>query len=427
MFPMTGGKRGVLDIVPEERECVVIESVRTPTGKSGWAGMKVGGQFAHIPAQDLLGSAIEGLLDKVKSERGEFDLEEIEDCAIGCLSQIGEQAANVGRIQTFASDLPQNVAGWSLNRYCTSGLQAINSQAQAIMTGCGDIMIAGGVEHMSHYGMGSDVRAAEKADMPVFSSERREKAGIALRPMGLSAEMIAEKYAHSREELERFGLWSQQKAVSEMRNEEEYKKRVVPVTSTQDGETKKWEMDEPPRKVALDNPEEAFEKQMGLPTPFKDDGVVSAGSSSGIVDGAAATLLMSRGKAEELGMEPMGRIVSMAVAGGDPVLMLMAPVPAIKKVFERADFGFDDVDIWEPNEAFASPVLAYCDEFGIDYDDPRINPTGGAIAIGHPIGASGVLYFTEMIHFMERENLHWGLQSICGGGGLGVATLVERL
>lgn len=418
---------GVLDLIPEERQVVVVDSVRTPTGKSGWNGMEKDGQFAHIPAHDLLGSSIEGLLDKVKEEQANFDLKEIEDLAVGCLSQIGEQAQNLGRIQIFASELPQEIAGWTLNRYCTAGLQAINSQAQALMTEVGEMSMAAGVEHMSHYSMGSDYKAAEEAGMPIMSSERTRKAEKMRLTQGVSAEKIAEEYGHDKEELDEFGLWSQQKAVKELDNEKEYEKRVVPVTSTQDEETKKWEKDEPPRRNALENPEEELESMKNLPTPFKEDGVITAGNSSGIVDGAAATLLSTKAKAEELGFEPKARIVSMAVAGGDPELMLLAPVPAIEKIFDRTGYSFDDVDVWEPNEAFVSPVLAYCDEFGIDYDDPRINPTGGATSIGHPIGASGVLYFTEMIHYMERENLELGLQSICGGGGLGVATLVEKL
>ncbi len=422
-----GEKPGVLDIVPEERQVVVVDSVRTPTGKSGRKGMEKGGQFAHIPAHDLLGSAIEGLLDKVRNEQADFDLTEIKDLAVGCLSQIGEQSQNMARFQIFASDLPQEIAGWTLNRYCTAGLQAINSRAQALMTGVGEMMMASGVEHMSHYGIGDDYKAAKEAGMPIMSSERTKKADDMGLSQGVSAEKIAEEYGHTKEELDKFGLWSQQKAVKELDNEKEYKKRVVPVTSTQDGETKKWEKDEPPRRNALENPEEELESMKKLPTPFKEDGIVTAGNSSGIVDGSAATLLSTKEKAEELGLEPKARIVSMAVAGGDPDLMLLAPVPAIKDIFDRTGYSFDDIDVWEPNEAFVSPVLAYCDEFGIDYDDPRINPTGGATSIGHPIGASGVLYFTEMIHYMERENLDLGLQSICGGGGLGVATLVERI
>lgn len=422
-----GEKPGILDIIPEERQVVVVDSVRTPTGKSGWNGMEKEGQFAYIPAHDLLGSAIEELLDKVRKEQAYFDPKEIEDLAVGCLSQIGEQAQNIGRIQIFASDLPQEVAGWTLNRYCTAGLQAINSQAQGLMTEVGDISMAAGVEHMSHYGMGSDYEAAEEAEMPIMSSERTKRTEKMRIPQGVSAEKIAEEYGHDKVDLDNFGLWSQQKAVKELDNEKEYKKRVVPVTSTQDGKTKKWEKDEPPRRKALENPEEELEAMKNLPTPFKDDGVVTAGNSSGIVDGAAATLLATKEKAEELGLEPKARIVSMAVAAGDPELMLLAPVPAIEKIFDRTGYSFDDVDVWEPNEAFVSPVLAYCDEFGIDYDDPRINPTGGATSIGHPIGASGVIYFTEMVHYLERENLDLGLQSICGGGGLGVATLIERI
>jgi acetyl-CoA acyltransferase len=411
--------------VKELREAVVVEAVRTPTGRSGWKGMEKKGAFSDVSAQDLIAIALAELVKRVKEKSPRFDPREIEDVACGCLSQIGEQGGNIGRMGVLAAELPDDVAGWSLNRYCNAGLQAINSQAQSIMTGCGDIMIACGVESMSHYPMMSDIQAAQQAGYPMHFNRNVMKRGLIM--MGVSAEMVAERYNLSREDMDRLGLWSQQKAVKAIRDEEWYKKRIVPVTvEVKDQPTRVVDKDEPPRAIALDDSEAAWEGMSKLEPRFKEGGSVTAGNSSGIVDGAAATMLMSKEKAKELGLEPMVTIRSMAVAGSDPVIMLLGPIPAMKRALSRAGITMDDVGVFEPNEAFASPVLAFCKDFGIAYDDPRINPTGGAIAIGHPIGCSGVLYFTEMVHWMVRHNLRWGLQTLCGGGGVGIATVVER-
>ncbi|MBA7605367.1 3-oxoadipyl-CoA/3-oxo-5,6-dehydrosuberyl-CoA thiolase [subsurface metagenome] len=407
------------------REAVVVEAVRTPTGRSGWKGMEKKGAFCDVSAQHLLATALEGLVERVKAKCPRFDPVEIEDCAVGCMSQIGEQGLNVGRMAVIAAGLPDEVCGWTINRYCNAGLQSINSQAQAIMTDCGDIMIAAGVEHMSHYPMISDLDAALKSGYSVSFHPAVGKKGMVL--MGVAAEMVGEKYKQPREDMDRLGLWSQQKAVKALRDEEWYKKRIVPVKVEKKDESPVIvDKDEPPRAITVDDPEAAYERMRQLEPRFKEGGNVTAGNSSGIVDGAAATMLMSREKAEELGLEPLVTIRSMAVAGDDPIIMLLAPIPAMKKALARAGLTMDDIEVWEPNEAFASPVLAFCNEFGVAYDDPRINPTGGAIAIGHPIGCTGVLYFTEMVHWMVRHNLRYGLQTLCGGGGVGIATVVER-
>ncbi len=411
----------------ERKEVVVVEAVRTPTGKSGWAGTAKGGVFSQVSAQHLLATALRGLVDRVKEKAPAFEEVAIEDVAVGCLSQIGEQGLNVGRVGVLAADLPDEVAGWTVNRYCNAGLQAINSQAHALMCGAGDIAIAAGVENMSHYGMGSDFQAAMQAGMPV-SIHPRAMERYALAPMGVSAQMVADRYKLAREDMDRFALWSHQKAVQAMRDAEWYAKRVVPVEMEKDGGEKALvERDEPPREQALDDPDAALAKLASLPPRFRDDGTVTAATSSAIVDGAAALMLMTAEKAEELGLEPMARIVSTAVAGSEPLIMLLGPVPAMHKALDRAGISMDDVDIFEPNEAFVSPVLAFCMEFGLDFDDPRINPTGGACALGHPIGCTGVLYFTEMVHWMARRGLRYGLQTLCGGGGVGIATVIERL
>jgi acetyl-CoA acyltransferase len=408
-------------------EVVVVEAVRTPTGRSGWAGAAKGGVFSNTSAQVLLVAALRGLVDRVKEKSTGFDEATIEDVAVGCLSQIGEQGLNVGRVGVLAADMPEEVAGWTCNRYCNAGLQAINSQAHALMSGAGDIAIAAGVENMSHYGMGSDLQAAIQAGMPV-SLHPRAIERAALHPMGVSAQMVADRYSLDRDEMDRFSLWSHQKAVREMRDEEWYRKRIVPVEiEGEGGEKVIVDKDEPPREQALDDPDAALEKIRSLPPRFRDDGTVTAATSSAIVDGAAAVMLMTAEKAEELGLEPMARIVSTAVAGSEPLIMLLGPVPAMNKALDRAGITMDEVGVFEPNEAFVPPVLAFCVEFGLEFDDPRINPTGGACAIGHPIGCSGVLYFTEMVHWMVRNDLKYGLQTLCGGGGVGIATVVERV
>jgi acetyl-CoA acyltransferase len=408
------------------RKCVIVDAVRTPTGKSGWDGMRKGGCYVNVSAQVLVATAITELVKRVQSRSSAFDLREIEDIAVGCLSQIGEQGGNIGRLAVFVADLPNEIAGMTVNRYCNAGLQAINSMAQAIISGCGDIMIAAGVEHMSHYPMTSDISAAESAGFPVMISDKIYEKNVFI-PMGVAADMVAKKYNITREECDRFALWSHQKATKAMRDREWYRKRIAPVSIPQpDGTTKTIDTDETVRTQSFDEPNVAYSKLAALEPRFTPDGVHTAGNSSQISDAAAAVMLMSEEKADELGLKPMAAIKSMAVAGDDPTLMLLGPIPAMKKALKRAGLTMDDMDIIEPNEAFASPPLAFAKEFGYPLDDPRVNPTGGAIALGHPIGASGVIYFTEMIYELQRKRLKYGIQTLCGGGGVGIATVVER-
>jgi acetyl-CoA acyltransferase len=408
-------------------KCVVVDAVRTPTGKSGWNGMRKGGCYVNVSAQVLLATAIAELVKRVQSRSSAFDLEEIEDIAVGCLSQIGEQGGNIGRLAVFVADLPKEIAGMTVNRYCNAGLQAINSMAQAIISGCGDIMIAAGVEHMSHYPMTSDISAAESAGFPVMISDKIYEKNVFI-PMGVAADMVAKKYNITREECDKFALWSHQKATKAIRDKEWYRRRIAPVRVPQpDGATKIIDVDETVRTQSLDEPETSYSKLASLEPRFTSDGVHTAGNSSQISDAAAAVMLMSQEKADDLGLKPMATIKSMAVAGDDPTLMLLGPIPAMRKALKRAgNLTMDDMDIIEPNEAFASPPLAFAKEFGYALDDPRVNPTGGAIALGHPIGASGVIYFTEMVYELERRRLRYGIQTLCGGGGVGIATIVER-
>jgi acetyl-CoA acetyltransferase family protein len=363
----------------------------------------------------------------VKSRSRVFDPKEIEDIAVGCLSQIGEQGGNIGRLVVFLADLPDDIAGMTVDRYCNAGLQAVNSMAQAILSGCGDIMIAAGVEHMSHYPMMSSISAAEAAGYPVMISDKIYERNV-FTPMGEAADKVAKKYDITREDCDKFALWSHQKATKSLRDKDWYRERIAPVKiANPDGTTRIIDADETVRTQSLDEPAAAYSKLTSLEARFTSDGVHTAGNSSQIVDGAAAAMLMSEDKADELGLKPMATIRSMAVAGDEPSIMLLGPIPAMRKALKRAgNLTMDDMNIIEPNEAFASPPLAFAKEFGYPFDDPRVNPTGGAIALGHPIGATGVIYFTEMIYEMQRKGLRYGLQTICGGGGVGIATIVER-
>jgi acetyl-CoA acetyltransferase family protein len=327
----------------------------------------------------------------------------------------------------FVADLPDEIAGMTIDRYCNAGLQAINSMAQAIMAGCGDIMIAAGVEHMSHYPMMSTINAAEAAGYPVMVSDKIYERNV-FTPMGVAADMVAKKFNLTREDCDKFALSSHQKATKALRKKEWYSKRIAPVKVAQPDETTKTiDIDETVRTQSLDEPDIAYSRLTQLEPRFTSDGVHTAGNSSQIVDGAAATMLMSEEKADELGLKPMATIKSMAVAGDEPSIMLLGPIPAMRKALKRAgNLTMNDMDVIEPNEAFAGPPLAFAKEFGYAFDDPRVNPTGGAIALGHPIGASGVIYFAEMVYEMQRKGLRYGLETLCGGGGVGIATIVER-
>jgi len=407
------------------KEVVVIDAVRSAIGKSGRKGMEKQGQLCQASAQDLMANTLRGLLDRVHAHSPKFDEKEIENVIIGCLSQIGEQGANIGRIASLLAGIPHEAAGCTVNQFCNAGLKAINIAAHEIMVGEGDIMVCGGVEIMSHYAMASDIQVAIAAKYPVRLSSRLAETGITV-PQGQCAEMISTDQGHTREDLERFGRWSMQKAI-EAEGKGWFADHIIPFEFVWENVTRKVEKDEVLRKKAGGDPEGYLQDLMALSTPFKENGLVSAGNSSQIVDGAAAVLLMSADKAEALGLEPICRIVACAVAGGEPVPMLLAPIPAVRKALKRAGKTIEDMDIIEPNEAFASPLLQFADELGYDRFDPRVNPTGGAIALGHPIGASGVMYFGEMVHHLKRIDGKAGLQMICGGGGIGIATVVERV
>lgn len=406
------------------QEVVVVDAVRSAIGKSGVDGMKKNGQLCQASAQELLAAVMRGLLNRVKAKSPRFDEHIIEDVIIGCLSQIGEQGSDIARIAALLAGIPQEACGCTVNQFCNAGLKAILFGAQSIQVGNGDAMVCGGVELMSHYPIWSDIEVAKKAGMPVRFTSRLGEIGMDVM-QGLCAEKISEDEGHTREDLDRFGMWSMQKAVMAQRNG--WFANIIPFETTWEGETRRAEVDEVLRTQAVDDPDTYWQGLAKLRTPFKENGRVTPGNASQIVDAAAAVLLMSAKKAEQLDLEPLAIIRSLAVAGGEPMPMLLAPIPAVKKALKRAGKTIDDMNIIEPNEAFATPCLAFANAFGYAYDDPRVNPTGGAIALGHPIGATGAFYFGEMVHHLKRTGGKYGLQMICGGGGLGIAAIVEAV
>ncbi len=406
------------------REVVVVDAARSAIGKSARNGMKKNGQLCQASAQELAAAVMRGLLDRVKAKSSKFDEHIIEDVVVGCLSQIGEQGSNIARFASLLAGIPKEASACTVNQFCNAGLKSIIFGAQSIQTGNGDAVLCAGVELMSHYGMGSDVEIAVQAGFPIRFTERFQEIDMHV-TQGACAEYISEDEGHTREELDAFGTRSMQNAVKAQQNG--WFDNIVPFTFTWDREERTVDTDEGLRPKALEDPEGFMADIAQLPTPFKEGGRVSAGNSSRIVDGSAAVLLMSEDKAEELELEPLCRIKSMAVAGGEPMPMLLAPIPAMRKALDRAGKTIEDMDIIEPNEAFASPCLAFANAFGYPYDDPRVNPTGGAIALGHPIGASGVLYFSEMARHLKRTGGDYGIQMICGGGGLGISAVIERV
>jgi acetyl-CoA acetyltransferase family protein len=422
----------------EVREVVVVEAIRLPIGKSSRAQMdKFGGYYRTTSSQDMLASILESLVDRVQSKSSSFDAHEIEDVQVGILTQVGDQGGNIARIaQLMAKNVPDVVAAATVNRYCNAGLQAINTCTNAIKVGDGDIMIAAGVENLTHYSMGIDIQLGTFIEVDQIHAQFSPRMSDLQERMsfvqGESAEQVADKYELTREDMDRFGLWSHQKATRAMRDKEVYEKRVVPIeveVEKPDGLTENQIVteDQTVRPICEDDPETAWEQMSRLMPVFREDGRVTAGNSSQISDGASAVMLMAREKADELGLNPMVKILSTAVAGDDPQLMLTGPIPAMERALKRADdLTMDEMHCIEPNEAFASPCLAFAKHFDYPFDDPRVNPYGGAIAIGHPIGSSGVQYFANMVHYLVNTNQKYGIQTLCGGGGVGIATVVEK-
>jgi len=339
-----------------------------------------------------------------------IDASEVEDVILGCVDQLGEQGFNIARNAALIAGFPVDVCGTTLDRMCGSGQQAANFAALGVMAGQYDVVIAGGVEHMTRVPMGSNAMGPGEGPL---SPRLQERYNIV--PQGISAELIAETWGLKREELDEFSAQSHEKAGRAIA-EGRFKREIVPVTLP-DGSI--FDADEGVR-VPVNR-----EKIAALAPSFKPDGVVTAANSSQISDGAAALMFMSPERAKALGVRPRARVVATALAGVDPTIMLTGPIPATHRVLKRAALTLDDIDLVEINEAFASVVLAW--ERELHPDMRRVNVNGGAIALGHPLGCSGAKLMTTLLHELERRSARYGLQTMCIGFGQGIATVIERI
>src|SRR5690349_16309679 len=398
------------------REAWVVAAVRTPIGRYG-------GALAAVRPDDLAAAAIRCVV-----ERSGIDPGLIEDVVLGAANQAGEDNRNVARMAVLLAGLPVEVAGLTVNRLCGSGLQAVNTAAHAIEVDDGDVFVGGGVESMTRapYVMAKPAAAYDRGPRELEDTTlgwRFLNPALAARhypySMGETAENVAERWSVDRERQDAFALDSHRKAVRAI-DEGRFDAQIVPVEVPQKkGPSIVVERDEHPR---ADTTTEALAK---LRPAFREGGSVTAGNSSGINDGASAVLLVEADRARQLGLRPLARIVSTAVAGVDPAIMGYGPVPATRKALERAEIGVDDLDLVELNEAFASQSIVCIDELGLDPD--KVNVNGGAIALGHPLGMSGARLITMLSHELCRTGGRWGLATMCIGVGQGIATVVERI
>jgi acetyl-CoA acyltransferase len=387
-----------------EREAVIVGAVRTAIGRRN-------GRLKDWNPVDLLGEVLSGLV-----QRAGIDPALIDDVVIGCVSQVGEQSLNIARNAVLAAGFPETVPGTTVDRQCGSSQQAIHFAAQGVISGAYDIAIGGGVESMSRVPMGSNT--VNGPGMP-FGPRMIKRYDNGLVHQGISAELLAKKWEISREELDAFSLESHRRA-ARATAEGRFASQILPIEVTnEDGTTSIFDKDEGIRA------DTSLEKLASLKPSFKPDGMITAGNSSQISDGAAAVLVMERGVAERLGLKPRARFVSFALAGADPIYMLTAPIPATAKVLRKAGLTLEQIDLVEINEAFASVPLAWQRETGADMS--KVNVNGGAVAVGHPLGASGARLTTVLLNELERTGGRFGLQTICEGGGLANAMIIERI
>jgi acetyl-CoA acetyltransferase family protein len=377
-------------------DAFIIDAVRTARGRRK-------GSLSETHPIDVLIAPLKAVV-----ERNDVDPARVEDVIVGCVTETGEQGSNLARSAVLAAGWPVDVPGVTLNRFCSSGQQAVNFAAMAVKSGAQDLVVAGGVENMTRVPMGSDM-----GPLPMSLMEKYD-----LVPQGLSAEMIVERWKFSRQELDEFSLGSQQKAWHAIQNGH-FKRSIVPIEVTHNGERKIFDTDEHVR------PQSTLEGLMALNPSFKPDGVITAGNSSGIVDGAAAVLVASERAVKELNLKPRARVVEQVIVGSEPVIMLTGPIPATQKALKRAGLTPDDIDLYEINEAFAPVPLVTMREVGIDPE--KVNVNGGAIALGHPLGATGAMLIGTLIDELERRDQRYGLATMCIGIGMGIATIIERV
>jgi acetyl-CoA acetyltransferase family protein len=399
-------------------EAVIVSAVRTPIGRANKGSLK------DIRADDLAALAVKAAVERVP----QLDRSLIEDVILGCAFPEGEQGMNLARLVGALAGLPETAGGVTVNRFCASSLQAVNMAAQNIMLGLGDVIVAGGVESMSRVPMGGFnpsynprlIKSLEASDEAALQQSPYPPCELAYGyssyiPMGLTAENVARDYHISREAQDAFALRSHQRALAAT-DSGIFKREIIPVPLP-DGRL--IEIDDGPRR------DTSLERLAALEPAFVKGGTVTAGNSSPLNDGAAAVVLMSAERARDLGIAPLAKVRTMAVAGVRPDVMGIGPIPAMRKLLHRAGLQLSDIDIIELNEAFAAQNLAVVQGLGID--EEKLNPHGGAIALGHPLGCSGARLIATLINDLQTANKTLGIATLCVGGGQGLATLIERM
>ena len=391
---------------------VIVDAVRT-------AGGKRNGKLSGWHPADLAAEVLKALV-----QRNDIDPAVIDDVIMGCVMQVGSQGLNIGRNAVLAAGFPESVPATTIDRQCGSSQQAAHFAAQGVIAGAYDVVVAAGVEVMTTTPMGASITPGSVPFGPKVFARYEGVGGLV--PQGISAELIADKWGLSRDDLDAFGARSQQFA-ARARDEGRFDNEIIPVTEARvDRETGKVVTSD--EKVTADEgirEGTTVETLANLKPAFKPDGKVTAGNSSQISDGASAALIMTEEKAAELGLTPRARFHTFALAGVDPVTMLTGPIPSTEKVLERSGLSIDDIDLFEVNEAFASVVLAWEKELHPDMD--KVNVNGGAIALGHPLGCSGTKLLATLVNELERTGGRYGLQTMCEGGGMANATIIERL
>ena len=384
------------------REVVIVEAARTPIGR----GHEEKGYYKDVHASNLLAKTYRDLI-----ERAGIDPAVVEDAIAGCAQQFGEQGINIARNAWLEAGLPIETPATTVDRQCGSAQQAVNFGAALVASGVADTVIGGGVEHMGHISFADSMEVMQEHGM-AFSPKLLERYNLV--PQGISAEMIADKWEIPRSELDEIGLRSHQLA-ARATEEGRFEREIIPFKVN--GDT--YATDQGIR------PDTNLEKLSQLKPAFKEDGKITAGNSSQVSDGAAGVLLMTRDKADELGLKPRARVLDQTTVGVDPVIMLTGPIPATRKLLDRNGMKLDDIDLIEINEAFASVVAAWRRELEPDMD--RVNVNGGAIALGHPLGSTGARLITTLLHELERSDKELGLITMCCGGGLGTGTIIQRV
>ena len=385
-------------------DAVIVDAIRTPGGKRN-------GRLKDWHPVDLAAHVLKALQD-----RNDLDPALVDDVVMGCVMQVGQQSLNIGRNAVLAAGWPESVPATTVDRQCGSSQQALHFAAQGVIAGAYDVVVAAGVEVMTRTPMGASVVKELGFPFPQTMFDRYAETGLP--PQGIGAEMIADEYGLTREELDAFGAESQRRA-AQATKEGRFDNEIVPVPIDVDGASEMMTRDEGIREGTT------VETLANLKPAFKEDGKITAGNSSQITDGASAVLIMSAEKAQSLGLRPRARFHSFAVVGTDPVTMLKGPIPATTKIVQRSGLSLDEIDLFEVNEAFASVVLAWQKEHGTDLAKTNVN--GGAIALGHPLGSSGTKLMSTLLNELERTGGRYGLQTMCEGGGLANATIIERI